>query len=297
MRVWFQHLAPRCIAVAVFGAALGGLHSGWWQTGIDHAVGEPAHLLVYVTISATFVLAATGWYVTREPAWRRVAVASFLVPVSVIVELFGGDSASHGVAIAGVVLTGCSLLPLLLREENRLVRVVFVSGLIAALLYIVRHALLVWDPLPGPWIAGILVVLLLGGLFMAARAMPRFGGASVVVLVYGIIAGLDYTIASGMVLTSVSLLWLHVLALLIAAVAIDLLRDGPYSMAGAFAGFLFGAGEYAAAAYVMGAPFIYDTNATAVAIATTTLAGCLVGCIVGWWLRRHQSFAHPSLVL
>lgn len=305
------NVLPRLIAALLFVAVLAGTWDVWWHTAVGRdTFWEPPHLFLYSSVIIVIALGFFGWWKTREPVWKRLALVLILIPLSAPFDdmwhrFFGVEnigsplviwSPPHLVLIGALVGSMAMILPLLSREEPPVFTLfgAMMYGAMASLLTLITTPL---EPL-GPWHLmefwgtgfGSFVLVLV--LLFASKRINSPGGAFLTTLFFILFAAVSY---HGQMPTDITVashdhapLWLPIFAFLAGAVLIDSTKKLPILLRGALAGLVWSAVLYGFATRFFEPQFQYGIGAIAIAIIVAVLGGIVAAFVFRLINRVHN---------
>lgn len=301
----------RAVTALLGAAVLAGTWDVWWHSAIGrNTFWEPPHLLLYGTVLAAIVSGWWGWRQTRERAWRRLAIALLLIPISAPFDdlwhrAFGVEdlrspfviwSPPHLVLIGAIVASFILIFPLLARDRDVHAQRFFGSVTIASALSLVTLVVQPLDPI-GPWHllgfvgAGAMSVVFVAGFMAARRFLPGVGAtlAVAVMLIAYSAMGISRGKAPEVEIPAHDHppFWLATFALLAAATFVDVVgQQRSRWVIGAASGAVWGVVLFGFMSRFLEPAFQYGAVQAATAIVASVVGGAFAGWMVGRYGRR-----------
>jgi hypothetical protein len=314
MKIKAQLLA-RIIVGALFAAVLAGTWDAWWHGAIGRDTPwELPHLFLYAATLCAIFLGVYGWWMYKEKAWKYVAWALLLIPISAPFDelwhrAFGVEDLSsplivwslpHLSLIFALLCSLFLLLPLILKDKDVHARWMYGAIILAGGVSLLSFVLSPVTPtgpweLLGFWGAGLVAFVMIGGLLFAQK---KIGGAGIATLVILFVIMLSAMSFGEEVAEDVEIIphdhpsaWLSVFALLLPAVFLDSARQMKASFRGAIAG-----GLWAVLLYGFSSQFfepVYQYGLSSVGVAVVASVGG--GFVVGWLIEKKVEQSKISL--
>lgn len=289
----------RLIIAALFGAVVGGAWDVWWHGMLGReSFFAPPHILLYISVAVAFLSASFYYYKTKESKYGWLILSLASTPVAFVLDelwhrVFGVEAVSsslifwsppHLVIIFCLVASFVVALLLMRSEEDVSVRHIFealcFAGIFMLLSFITRpfyplgpyHVLGFWGV---GFSAALLCVMLLAVKKWMAGPGTAFLFITFVCLVSSMIFGEKLSMNPLIPLQAYPPSWLQVFALVIPALAADLIYHVPLWLKGGLLGFLNAGTMYFFAWRFIEPQFQYSTYE----MLTAVLAGAIGGIV------------------
>lgn len=297
----------------VFLATLAGSWDTWWHVSVGRdTLFEPPHLLLYGSAFFAIVASLYSWYITKERAWKRLAIIMGIVPLTAPFDefwhkVFGVEDLSspllvwsppHMAVVLCAIVAFYLLLPIIRNNPDKGAVQLFGTLCFAGMLSLFYFLALPLRPL-GPWEligfwgAGVFTFIFVMTICFAKQWLPHSGGgfltASLSLLVYAV--NLDNATAASQIIINPympSPLWLVIFSALVGAVIIDVMKTSLW-MTGLVAGFVGGNMLYGFSLFFLDTPFQYSTTEATIAVFSSTLGGLVAGIFLSL-LFLHGNF-------
>lgn len=294
-----QTFFARIIAASLCSGVTALVWDGWWHVAVGRdTFWEPPHLLLYGSIMITLLSSIYAWRKFRIIIWRRLAIATFIVPLSAPFDeawhrWFGVENLNSvliiwsppHLALFGSLIASLVLVLPLLRQDMTPVRNFLESYIFAVILAISLGIVAPFYPfgpykLLGFWGAGILAAVVIWFFFLASR-QRQLGASSLAIFFLALYFLQDTTArASGVDIQPFPHIpqFIFFSATLMSALFIDIVKISGI-MRGVLAGLLYGTLLYGFTSGFLPAMFQYTGTDIVVAVTSCTIGGFFSGIL------------------
>jgi len=297
----FRSILIRLITTALFSAVLAGTWDVWWHGALGReSFWSPPHLLLYTSVLVAIGTGFYGWWKTREASWKWLVLVLFFIPASAPFDelwhrIFGVEqvnsplivwSPPHVVLALSLVSSFLVLFFYLRKDEDLIAQHLLQSVALASALSLLMFLVSPLEPL-GPYHligysgAAVGSGIIAATFLLAQQWMRRFGSAVSVAGIFMLIAAMNF---SEKVAANVNIQphdhppgWLMIFSCLLPAALIDVLHEKPLWLRGGIVGLLHGGLLYGFSSMFFEPQFQYSSQAALIAIATSLVAGIVVG--------------------
>jgi len=294
-----KQILSRSISAALFTAVMAGTWDAWWHGALGReSFFSPPHILLYLSVFVAISFGVYGWYKTKEKLWKRLAFILAIVPFSAPFDeiwhrVFGIESVSsplivwsppHVALILSIVGSLVMLLPILKDDKDAIAQRLFGGLAFASIFSLLLFLVSPLEPL-GPyhllgfWGAGITAGLFGIVLLFAKKWLPGIGGATIFIAFFCMLSSIGFgeKIALGVTVPPHDHppSWLQMFALILPAVAVDLVKFKYSWLQGAIAASLYGIILYSFASAFLEPAFQYGPVSAITAIFSSLIVGII----------------------
>lgn len=134
-------ILARVVAISLCGGVTALVWDAWWHIAVGRdTFWEPPHLVLYSSVIVALLAGLLGWWTTKEAVWKKLAIATLLVPLSAPFDnawhnFFGVENLNTILIIwspphlflFGALIAGILMSFMLLRQDSESVRLLLGS--------------------------------------------------------------------------------------------------------------------------------------------------------------------------